>query len=320
MNARLIGRACAAVLAAVVAVVGGDARAQQETALSVERLTPAPGAGVFFAAEDADVLPDRAWRLAAVGSLMTRPLVLRELDSGDLVSEPVRTRLGYDLAVAVGLRGRWQLGAALPIVAAQDGDRLQGIDLDERSLRPITLGDARLHGKVRLLGRAGDRGVGLALAAALSLPTGDGDNFAGEKSVTVGWQAIGSYAARRWRAAVSLGPRLRAEKVVLLSPARASGGELTAALAGEAVVPFVADGALSVLFEYAVVRGDEPTPGSAIRGPSPEEARGGLRWRSPDGWTLTAGAGFGTTPAEIGSPAWRAILAVDWRSRPARRR
>jgi len=311
VSERLVGLACAAV---VLTAGGADARAQQETALSVERLTPPPGAGVFFAAADADVLPDRVWRLAAVGSLMSRPLVLRELTSGDRVSEPVRVRLGYDLAAAVGLGGRWQVGAALPIVAAQDGDRLQGIDLDETSLRPVTLGDVRLHGKMRLVGRAGDRGAGLAVAAMLSLPTGDGGNFAGEKSVTFGWNATGSYAASMWRVALAVGPRLRAEKVVLLSPARASGGELTAAFAAEARVPFVADGALSALFEYALVRGDEPTPGSSVRGPSPEELRAGLRWRSPTRWALTAGAGFGTTPAQIGSPAWRIILAFSWRS------
>ncbi len=317
MTRQLVGLGCAAV---VVAAGGAGARAQQETGLSVERLTPPPGAGVFFSAEDADVLPDHSWRLAAVGSLMSRPLVLRELESGDLVSEPVRLRLGYDLAGAVGVGGRWQLGAALPIVAAQDGDRLQGIDLDETSLRPVTLGDVRLHGKVRIVGRAGERGPGLAVAATLSLPTGDDENFAGEKGITVGWNAIGSYAAPGWRVALAVGPRLRAEKVVFLSPARASGGELTAALAAEAAVPYLADHALSVLFEYALVRGDEPTPGSTVRGPSPEEVRFGLRWRASARWTLTGGAGFGTTPAQIGSPAWRAILAASWRSPSPQRR
>lgn len=308
----------AALVAAAVLGMAGPAAAQSSgspAGFSVERLSPPPGPAAFFVAEDADVLPHLTWSAGITGSLMSRPIVLRDLIDGSEASEPVATRLGLDASAALGLGSRSQVGLALP-VAAQRGDRLQGIGLDETPLDRLVLGDLRLHGKLRLAGRPGAPGPGLGVAAALSLPTGNHRHFAGERGVVLEWRLIGSYAGRRWRAAVDLGPRFRSREVVLLSPARPHGNELVAALAAEVIVPGLPRDAASVLAEYVVVRGDAPRGGD-VRGPSPAEARIGARWRTAAGWSLLAGLGLGTSAGEVGSPAWRVVLGTRFDCSPA---
>jgi hypothetical protein len=195
----------------------------------------------------------------------------------------------------------------MPLVV-QDGDRLQGIDLDETPLSEMTIGDARLHAKVRLRGEPGDRGATLALAAVVTLPTGDDDNFAGEAGPLIEPRLIASWRRSRGALAINLGARIRTEEVVLLSPARAHGNELLASVAGELVVPWLCSDAFSVLAEYAAVRG-EGTTGDNV-GPSPQEVRAGVRLRLPNGWSITVGGGAGTSPDEVGSPEWRFVAAV----------
>lgn len=295
-----------------IALASSAAHAQSvadRAAFSVERFTPSPGGGGFLAADGVAVLPGGSYRLSVSGSLMSRPLVLNDLISGERVSQPVRVRLGYELAAAAGLGRGVELGMAAPVIAAQDGDRLQGIDLDERSLAPIAMGDLRFHGKVRLTPPAG--GFGLAVAATASLPTGDNDHFAGEAGPVFGFAVITGYRHRRFRVAGAVGPRLRTERVVLLSPARPHGGELVASIAGEAPVP--RSTGVSAVVEYAAVRGDAAASGTTVRGPSPHEFRLGGKVRRAGGWTFTAGVGFGTTPAEVGSPAWRVVVGAAFR-------
>jgi hypothetical protein len=306
----------------LVAAVGAKPAAAQtmtdnSTAFSVERLTPPPGAGGFFAAEDADVLPRWTWTAALSGSLMARPIVLRNLIDGTEASEPVRTRLGSELGAAVGLGARYQVGLALPLVV-QSGDRLRGIDLDEQALDPFAFGDLRVHLKGRLAGAPGAPGVGLGVAATVVLPTGNAGDFAGEKGWMLEWRLIGSYRApsRRWRVALDLGPRFRTREVVLLAPSQPHGNELQAALAAEVVVPGLPVDAASLLAEYVAVRGDSASGSGSTRGPSPGELRFGGRWRTCPGWSVLAGVGLGTTPDEVGSPAWRAILAVRFETAP----
>jgi len=305
----------ALVLTGMATQAAGQTIDDNQPGFSVERFTPPPGPGVFLAAERADVLPPLELQLAMCGSLMARPLVLEDVFDRGEVSEPVRVRLGFDFLAAIGVGRRFQVGVAMPVVAAQDGARLQGIDLDETSLQPVALGDLRLHGKLRLVGFADAAGGGVAAAVTATLPTGAEGHFAGERGPVLEGRLIGSW---RWRnlgtVAVNVGYRHRTEKVVLLSPARPHGDEVVGLFAGEVAVPGTAH--LRGLVEYAFVTGD-PGPAGKIRGPSPEEVRAGARWRFATGVTLTGGLGFGTSPSEVGSPAWRVIAQVAYETAPS---
>ncbi|MCB9571972.1 MAG: hypothetical protein H6709_07750 [Kofleriaceae bacterium] len=323
MTAQAQGPAAAivAVAAGALAVAAGaaPAHAQQAVgdrpAVSVERFTPAPGHTFAGVVEDPDVLPRLRWTAALWSTLSARPIVLRDVVTGEDATVPVAWRLGFEAQAAIGLGDRYQLGVAVPW-AAQDGDRLQGTGLGDAALKRLVLGDVRLHGRVRVTGAPGDRGLGAALAGAVVLPTGDDDQFAGEAGPVVEWKLALGWRDDRVALAGNLGVRLRTEEVVLLSPARPHGNEIAGGLAGEVALPWLGravglggPGARAwAVGEVVGVVGD--SIGAGARGASPGEVRGGLRLAVADGWAVTLIAGAGVTPDDVGSPAWRLVAGV----------
>lgn len=281
-----------------------------DTGFSVERFTPAPGNTSFLSMDHADALPHGAMSFTASASLMSRPIALRELDDDDLATVPVDNRLGLDLSFAYGLGARFQAGIALPVVVYQDGDRLRDIGLDETGLARSALGDIRLHGKARVLGRSGWRGPAAAVGVDMTLPTGNDEHFAGERGVIVGVRAMGSWRHQWFSAGMNAGVRLRTERAVLLSPARPHNHEWWATWGAAVALPTSARYAASLLAEYALVIADKSS-GSA-RGPSPGEWRVGARLSLCTGLSFTVGGGAGTTPDDVGSPAWRLLGSVRY--------
>jgi len=273
-------------------------------AFGIERFWLEPGPGGFLAGTDASVLEPSAMHVSVLATLMSKPIVLTELQGGAEVSVPVRIRLGYELALARGITRRLQLGVAIPVVAAQDGDRLQGIDLSETSLDPVAMGDVRVHAKFRLQERPEAR-LGYGLAMNLRLPTGNENHFAGEAGAVLGWNLLVDYRWRGLRVATNLGLRLRTKEVILLSPARAHTNELLATVSAEYRLPSVPVG---VLAEYAKVKGDG-------LGPSPGEARLGIAGYVLPRATVRVATSRGTTPGEVGSPAWRVMTVFSYEGR-----
>ncbi|MBE7451596.1 MAG: thrombospondin type 3 repeat-containing protein [Kofleriaceae bacterium] len=311
---------------AIVGAAAGAAAAQTAVATrpaySVERFTPAAGAGTWLGIEPADVLPAMRWAVTTSWSLVGRPIVLRDVQTGRLAREPVRLRWTTDVAVARGLGARYQLGVALPL-AAQWGDRLQGIGLDERPLARFVPGDLRLSARARLVGPPGGRGLGAAVALGVTLPTGDDHHFAGEAGWTLSWGVRAGWRGERLELTGGAGLRVRTREVVLLSPARPHGNELTAS-AGVAVRLDPVGRTLGgpdrawALLEVEAALGDSPTRG--VRGPSPGEARAGVRLQVHRCWSVALAAGGGFTPDEVGAPAWRAVAQLSFDQAPPRDR
>jgi hypothetical protein len=289
------------------------AQAENTVGFSVERFTPAPGPDAYFVAESADVLAHGALSLSLTGSLMRRPVVLARLGTDEEVATPVDVRLGYELGGALGLAGRFQIGLALPVVAAQHGDRLRGIGFDETALAPFALGDLRVHAKARLLGNPGGTGFGVAAAVASTVPTGDEENFAGEAGVVVDGLVIAGWRSEAVSVAVNLGPRWRSEDVVLFAPSRRHGNELLVHLAADAAVPRVLRRRLRALVEVTRVFGEctaEVDGACTLHTQSPGEIRLGARLGLGRRYALTFGYGAGITPDEVGSPTWRIFAGV----------
>jgi hypothetical protein len=289
-------------------------------AFSVERLVPAPASGTWVGLEPADVLPAGYWALTFTTSLMSRPMVLRDVQTDVEASEPVRLRWGTDVVAGRGLGSRYLVGLAAPLVV-QSGDRLQGIGLSERPLARYAIGDVRLHGRARIAGAPGDRGLGAALAATITLPTGDDDHFAGEAGWMLSWGLRVGYRAPRVEVLANASLRLRTTEVILLSPARPHGNELTVGLG--AAFRFDALGRAFgspdrawLLAESESTLGD--SPGTGARGPSPSELRVSARVNLHHCWSLALGGGGGLTPDSIGSPAWRIFAQLSFDQAPPR--
>jgi hypothetical protein len=306
---------------ALIATAGGVAHAQEvhaKPAISVERYTPPPGQPAYLGADDPDVLPDGKLAFDAASWYAARPITLRDLMTGAVVTVPVAWRAGLDLGIARGLGDRWQLGLAVPM-ALQGGDRLRGIGLSDIPLDRAVLGDIRLYAKARLVGAPGERGLAATVALTAVLPTGDDGDFAGEEGAVYEWRLAAGWRADRWAIAANAGARIRTDEVTLISPARPNGDELIGALAGEVAVPAVGrllggDDHFWATAEIDGVLGD--SIGGSQRGPSPVEARAGARVRLCSVWSLTAGVGAGLTPHEIGAPAWRALVNLTWTQSP----
>ncbi len=274
-----------------------------EPAISIERLWLSPGPGGFVGAEGGELLAPGQWSLAVLATLMSNPVVLVDIRTGEVASEPVGLRLGYELAVARSVNSRLQLGLGFPVVAGQDGDRLARIGLSEETLAPLAFGDMRLHAKLRM---QPDARAALAYGVSLyvSLPTGDEGNFAGERGSVLSWTMLASYRWAGWRVAANLGLRLRTEEVILLSPARPHGNEVIATVAAEYALPPEWGIPLGVLAELSQVEGDGG-------GASPGEVRGGVVAHLLRHARLKLIAGGGYTPNEVGAPAWRVALIFE---------
>ncbi|MBL4635013.1 MAG: hypothetical protein JKY56_14160 [Kofleriaceae bacterium] len=287
------------------------ARAQStdvgQPGFSVERLLSEPGPGTIIGAHSAEVLPSGAWTFGALGSLMSRPIILRDIRTGEEALVPVSLRLGYEFTMARGITSRFQLGLAIPLIAAQEGERLQGIGLSEESLRPVTLGDIRIHAKLRLNEDARSA-LGYGMAFHIGLPTGDQTHFAGESGVVLSWTMLSSYRWHGLRVVGNFGLRIRSKESVLLSPARAHGNELLLTLAGQYRLPASWEFPVAGLLEIAKVEGDN-------LGPSPGEIRTGIKAFILPRATLKLVYGRGYTPAEVGAPDWRIALAFRYEGR-----
>lgn len=316
--------ACAAV--ALVSALAGAAAAQTPVATrpaySVERFTPAAGAGTWIGIEPADVLLAGRWAVTMSWSLMSRPIVLRDVMTGELESEPVRLRWGTDVVAARGLGTRYQLGVAAPLVV-QWGDRLQGIGFDERALDRVSFGDVRLSARARIAGRPGERGLGAALSLGVLLPTGDDAMFAGEAGWIPSWGIRVGWKGPWLELTGGAGLRVRTTEVILLSPASPHGNELTAS-AGVAVRAdplgraFGGPDRAWALAEVEAALGDAPRRGT--RGPSPAEARVGVRVQVHHCWSVAVAGGGGITRDEVGSPAWRFVAQLSFDQAPPRDR
>lgn len=246
--------------------------------------------------------PLDTWGVSVGLGMLQRPLVIAT-NPGTRV--PVSRRETVTLGGAIAVGERIVLDAHLP-VARQDGPRLASTGLDsDAPLARYVLRDLRIAARVRV---AGDAGTAVFARGAVTLPTGDDDNFAGEPSQSVMVGLIG-------RATVGDGVVLAASGAARVRRAEVTLGDTTVGneldYAGGVVMPltFVGDGkTLAVLAEVDGAVGDRV---GAMRGPSPLEVRGGFVGHA---WgKVSIGVRFGVgLISEIGAPAWRGTVEVAW--------
>ena len=300
--------------AAVVAAIGtGTARADTPTdaptAIDVERWT-ATATSWWAGLEDPRVvgLGHLAFGLTASG--ITSPIRLTAA-AGDDLGAPVSRRVALLASAAYGVTESVEIDASFPIYL-QDGDRLAALG-DPRGLRPLTRGDLRVGGKYQVVDRAILRA---AFAADIVLPTGDDQHYAGEASWVLHWRALAALRLGRFGVAIAAGVRIRGEEV-LLAADQVAGNEVVAGVAIAYTLPPISRvycdwTQLRLIAEVDGVVGD--TVGE-VRGPSPFEARAGIRGRIWRGWTVGVIGGRGLTD-EVGAPSWRAVIEVSWRDEP----
>ena len=152
-----------------------------------------------------------AWNVGLVANYALRPVTLRE--NGDVALRPVSSSLGGDLVAAMGLGAHLSLGLDLPFVLAQDGDPLASSQGPSGGVPAQALGDLDLALKASLLDNTATGGLGLALVADATLPTGTRSSFFSDAGATLGARALVDYSLLVAGAQASLGYRGRTENV-----------------------------------------------------------------------------------------------------------
>jgi outer membrane protein OmpA-like peptidoglycan-associated protein len=297
--------------AAAVAQAGGAAPGAVET----RQFRPTPFSGGYLRLDGSDTL--EAWKLRAAVDVdyAWKPLVLSDMSPSIQRSRKTTYDLvghagGADLTLAIGIGGRFEVGAILPLTVLQLGETVSG------AATPGLAGveNPRLGGKVRLIGH-GSQGFGLGASALVVLPYGLGGAYIHENALGGEGRLFADFRRGRWGLAASGGYRMRGATQLFNVPL---GNELLYAAGAEARV-----GAGTQLFaELAGATAADHPLASVAR--SPLELLVGARRQvggslgGENRFWLTAAAGPGLA-AGYGSPVARALIGLAWSNQPAPR-
>ncbi|HVR63439.1 MAG TPA: OmpA family protein [Polyangia bacterium] len=282
-----------------------NSRAEGPGNIDIQQYQPPPFYHRYLRADAPDVLP--AWKshFALDLDYAYKPLVLTDVAPSiqtmrKTTYDLVRHAVGADLAASIGLFGRLELGAALPIVLYQTGETTPGTD----GPGLLGVGNPRIGLKGRILNDA-RRGLGLGASLVVSIPTGIGGALIRETSLGGEGRLFGSLSRPRWNVALDAGFRVRAADHLYDIPV---GNQLTFAAAAEVRL----SSATRALLELAGATAAGSPFGSAKE--SPTEALVGLR-REIGHVELTLAGGPGLVSG-FGSPTARAVFAIAWSDAP----
>ena len=185
-----------------------------------------PGPSNFPTLQSSDIVGHKGVAFGALFGHYRKPLGVEVTDdtgAGETmwVVEHATTA---DFMWAFGIKDLMQLGLLLPVVIDQDGVGAMpfmplGADDSTYKLAGSALKDLRFDIKTRFVGGGAEipdrRDFGLALDVAMSIPTGDELNFAGENGLVIAPNAIFDFHRCKFSAALNIGARLRTEKAKL---------------------------------------------------------------------------------------------------------
>lgn len=207
---------------------------QDGEGLNSQVLWKTPGPSNFSFLQSSDVLENRNVSFGAVSQYYRKPL---GLEIGGDVSWSVKRVTSLDFSWAVGLIDRIQIGMVLPVVIAQSGVgasplKLKSVDNDEK-IAGAAVGDLRIHAKIQAYRQypGKNRGVGVAMDVALSMPSGDEYNFAGENGVVFAPLLILDFRRHFLSAGTNVGVRLRSGDKAYLADSSV-GNQLTYGIGG----------------------------------------------------------------------------------------
>jgi hypothetical protein len=284
----------------VAAAPGGDAAAQTAGTFNASRFAPAGGHHRVWSVQESQVTP--AWK--PYGSLAYQ----LETDGLTVTAGSYKERVIelahiLNLNVGVGLFGRAQVELAMPIaLASESSDGMSS----STPLSSTSIGDLLLRGRVRLLDNALG-GLGVAVSAGVTAPTGDSASFRGDPGVGILLDAIVDWRTSRTVVSLNLGAHVRTKEAKFLTATISH--ELTYGLGLEI---FLARDRLSVASELF-----GHTPVSAVfqdESTSSLELMFGPKWWVMPALSVQAAASAGLVRG-IGTPSFRFMLGVQWAPR-----
>ena len=262
----------------------------------------------FFVTEGGQTLPHLVPSAGLYLSYAHRPLQLYNATTEDYEKEIVKYQVNMDLLVAFGLFDRLEIGLHLPVNLSQDADDLGAIGRSPGTTIGAGLGDLRIIPKVRIL----TKGIfTLGLAAPLSLPTGNEEDFLGDTGVTWTPKAILALNTKYVDVGFNLGFRLRPKGVFQVSAQQGTvivDDELFVSLGAR--VPIV-DKKFDLIADWYLSMGIDEQDTEEV----PTELMLGGRVHLPHGLTANFGAGPGLSKG-AGTPVFRLFAGLGYQYQP----
>lgn len=171
----------------VGALAGLPAAAPAQTEVELNQLNPAPDLGAsYFSTLTGRTLEAQHFRLALLYSFARNPLVVTRPESltpgyQPVVGNVVTSQHILHLTAAYGIVDWLEIGLDLPLVLAQGGEPLTGLESPSAVDASFGLGDLRLVPKLRLFDHRPEGGFGGSVAILLdaALPTGQASALQG---------------------------------------------------------------------------------------------------------------------------------------------
>ena len=305
--------ACVALLALLSLPSIARAQSAVGSGWALDRFDPAPQGEGFLLAEHPRYA--RAWGLALGATLevAAAPLVLqrqyadRHFEEIPIVSSMFVAHLGASASFA----GRFGADFALPIALAQTGNEALLGTVVLAPASGASVGDARLGGRVRIVGRAGVDAFSLHAGVWLWLPTGSRAGNTGDGALRVEPRIIAAGAVGIVRWSLTGGVRVRrafdALNVVLGPELR-----LTAAVGVELLRGRLRVGPEAYLVSPLGKLPDGVSSAFFASGQWGLEALLGAHVALPGGLLVGVGGGVGFERS-VGVPAARFALSFTWR-------
>ncbi len=300
------GAVIATLVVAVVAAVAAPAHAQVPVLdisdFPVERFRIAFDRNGVLDAEWAEAPAAGSFDAAIWMGYADAPLVLVDRTDGTRLGNLVDYRLSSHVTASYVVRSSLQVGLEVPLILGQDTGALPADFMDAPSVSGTAVGDARLAVKATLLHQRA-HGVSLAVIPAITVPSGGGTAYRGERTVTFAPEVAVSRslgARHAWRLALDAGYRARgASQLTDLDV-----DDELFAIAGAA---YRATSAVELALATSLATAASSILGGGNRDHA--EALAGVTVDVPGPLVVTVAGGMGLSKG-FGTPDWRGVLAL----------
>jgi OOP family OmpA-OmpF porin len=297
-------RHCFALLVCLFSLVlpTETARAQapsDERSFDVQLFHPPVGPHGFITLDSARVPAHTQFGLSLTSNYQRSAFsIVVESDRRELTGrfDVVRHQIASELTMALGLFDRFELGVGVPVTLYLSGNDYNAMGQPDQTLSAAGIGDIRIEVKAML---ASVGPTTFALVPGVTVPTGDGNKFLGERTVTGRLRGIAELDLERFRAGVMAGYFVRGTTHNFKAEL---GNQFLYTLA----LQYRMHKDASLLGEWFGRVGS-----TQFVDANPSEIDLGMRVGLPHQFNLSFGGGAGLSKA-IGAPQFRAFLGLGW--------
>jgi outer membrane protein OmpA-like peptidoglycan-associated protein len=285
---------------------------------AIQLFEPALGSDRLFTVTGPDVLGHLNLDVGVMAGYQNKPLTLFDSagqdDLGDASEALVESQMSLEPTAAIGLYERAQIGLALPLIVAADGDYF-----DRSSGNGATatgIGDLRVDMKVPLFKWGNGFGGAVAFAPVVTAPTGggSGDNpaYRGETNATVRPRVAAGLKFGAIRTVGNLGYLVRENVAFVGDPDSDNKIEINDQIIWGAGAGVAVSKRVELIGEL-FGRNAASSPRDLTLAPMELDAGARIEPspRRLPGLMGTLGAGTAIHKG-VGSPVWRGFVAVNW--------